>query len=331
MNEHPAIDAGRRQAHRVLLAAACAALSGGARAQSDFPDRPLRFIVPQPPGGTGDVISRLVAQRLGARLGKPVVVENKAGAGGTLGASFVAKAAADGHTLLLASPGFATFGTMFPNLGFNIATDLAPVGMMGSVPVALVVRSESPFKSVADIVAHAKANPGKVTYASAGKGSLSHLLGALFRKEAGLDLNHIPYGGTAPAMNALVSGQVDIFFDPMSGSELIKAARLRALATTTETRSSMLPSVPTMREQGYAVTGSVWLGVMVTAGTPRPIIERLNRELEALLREPEIKLMMEARLVYPDPMGLEQFTQFFANETRLWTRLVVENGINADS
>ena len=270
-----------------------------------------------------------MAQRLGARLGTAVVVENKAG--GTLGASFVAKAPADGYTLVLASPGFATFSSMSPNLSFNVATDLAPVGMMGSVPVALVVRNESPFKSVADIVAHAKANPGKVTCASAGKGSLSHLLGALLRKEAGLDLNHIPYSGTAPAMNARVSGQVDITFDPVSGSEFLKAARLRALATTTETRSSMLPNVPTMKEQGYAVSGSVWLGVMVAAGTPRPIIERLNRELEALLREPEIKQQLEARLVYPDPMGLEQFSQFFANETRLWTRLVVENGIKADS
>ena len=275
-----------------------------------------------------------MAQRLGARLGTAVVVENKAGAGGTLGASFVAKAPADGCTLVLASPGFATFSSMSPNLSFNVATDLAPMGMMGSVPVALVVlvvRSRSPFKSVADVVAHAKAKPGKVTCASAGKGSLSHLLGALLRKEAGLDLNHIPYSGTAPAMNARVSGQVDITFDPVSGSEFLKAARLRALATTTDTRSSMLPNVPTMKELGCAVSGSVWLGMMVTAGTPQPIIERLNRELEALLRESEIKQQLEARLVYPDPMGLEQFTQFFANETRLWTRLVVENGIKADS
>jgi tripartite-type tricarboxylate transporter receptor subunit TctC len=327
----PPFDLGRRRSTQCLLAlAAMPFASAAASAQSGYPDKSIRFIVPQPAGGTGDTVTRIISQRLAARLGKPIVIDNKAGAGGTLGATQAARSPADGYTIVMSSPGFATFESMFPKLSFNPAAELAPVGMMGSVPIALIVRADSPHKTLADFVAHAKAHAGQATYASAGNGALSHLMGAWFASEAGLNMVHVPYAGTAPALTALVGGQVDIYFDPMSSSELLKSGRVRALATTGERRTSMLPTVPTMIEQGYKISGSVWLGVMAPAGTPRPVIERLNRELNAVLQEPEVRNQLEARLVFPDPMGVEQFAGFFAKESQTWNKLVRDTGIKVE-
>ena len=327
-------DPGRRRSAQWMLALASAPLAGAAASAqspaSGYPDKPIRFIVPQPAGGTGDTVTRIVAQRLEARLGKPVVIDNKAGAGGTLGATQAARSPADGYTLVMSSPGFATFESMFPKLSFNPSAELAPIGMMGSVPVALIVRADSPFKTLADFVAHAKAHPGQQTFASAGNGALSHLMGAWFASEAGLNLVHVPYAGTAPALTALVAGQVDIYFDPMASSELLKTGRVRALATTGDKRTAMLPAVPTMIEQGYKVSGSVWLGVMAPAGTPRAVIDRLNRELNAVLQEPEVRQQLEARLVFPDPMGVDQFGGFFAKESQTWNKLVRDTGIKVE-
>jgi tripartite-type tricarboxylate transporter receptor subunit TctC len=321
---------GRRTAALRLLMLLAGAIAGTGHAQDTYPDRPIRFMVPQPPGGTGDTVSRIVAQRLSARLGKPVVVENKAGAGGTLGASAVAKAPADGYSLVLASPGFATFASMYPSLPFNPASELVPVGMMGSVPITVIVRSEAPYKTLADFVAHAKANPGKATYGSAGQGSLSHLMGAWFKSETGIDVTHVPYSGTAPALTAVVGGHIDILFDSGSGTELLKSGKLRALATTNAKRLPALPSVQTTTELGYPVRGAVWLGVMTTGGTPRPIVERLSRELYAVMQEPEVRQQLEQRGVLADPMTADEFARFFANETRVWSKLVRDNGIRAE-
>ncbi len=323
-------DISRRNLNRSLLGMGLAAVSPLGWAQGSYPTQPIRFVVPQPPGGTGDTVCRMVGQRLAARLGKPVVIENKAGAGGTLGAMTAAKSPADGYTIVLASPGFATFETMFPKLTSNPVSELTPVGMMGSVPIALTVRADSPYKTVNDLITHAKAHPGTVTYGSAGIGSLSHLMGAWFKSEARADVTHIPYSGTAPALHALVSGQVDIYFDPMAGVDLVKSGRLRVLATTGDKRSIAMPDAPTMVESGVPVRGSVWLGVMAPAGTPRPIIDLLNRELDTVLREPELKQQLETRLVYPDPMTVDQFSKFFSNEVTVWNRIVRENGIKPD-
>jgi tripartite-type tricarboxylate transporter receptor subunit TctC len=313
-----------------FLATGAAAAAFPALAQDTYPERLIRFVVPQPAGGTGDIVTRIVAQRLAARLGKPVVIDNKPGAGGTLGALAAARSPADGYTLVMSSPGFATFETMYPRLSFNPVRELAPVGMMGSVPVALIVRAESPFKSVADVVAYGKSKPGLMTYASAGNGALSHLLGAWFASDAGLEATHVPYAGTAPALTALVGGQVDIYFDPMASSELLKTGRVRALATTGEQRTPMLPQVPTLIELGHKVSGSVWLGVMVPQGVPRPIVDRLNRELDQILKEPEVRQQLEARLVFADPMGVDQFGRFFDKEAKTWNRLVLQAGIKVD-
>jgi tripartite-type tricarboxylate transporter receptor subunit TctC len=230
----------------------------------------------------------------------------------------------------MASGGFATFETMFPKLPFNPVSRLVPVGMMGAVPVALIVRDDSPFKSVADIVSYAKAHPGKLTYASAGNGALSHLMGAWFANEAGIDAIHVPYAGTQPALTALVGGQVDIYFDPMASAGLLKSGRVRALGTTGKTRTTMLPDVPTMIEQGYKINGAVWLGVMAPVGTPAPVIDRLNHEFDAVLHEPEVRKQLEARMVFADPMSVEQFGRFFAQESRIWNKLVRDAGIKVE-
>lgn len=320
----------RRIVQALLAALAGPTLPPGVRAQEAWPSRPLRFIVPQPAGGTGDVISRIVAQKLSARWGQQIVVDNKAGAGGTLGATAAARSAPDGYTLVLSSAGFATFEQMFPQLVPNPASELVPAGMLGLVPIAIEVRADSPFHALADVVAYAKANPGKLSYASAGIGSSSHLMGAWLRSVAGIDILHVPYAGTAPALTALLGGQADLFLDPMAGSELIKSGKVRVLAVTDAERSPMLPQAATLSELGYAVKGSVWLGVMAPAATPRPVLEKINADLRAVLEDPAVRQQMAARYVAPHPLSLAESAAFFANETRTLGRLVRDNGIRPE-
>lgn len=328
MRKTPPAGPSRRIVNRALLSLAAVAASGAVRAQEGpYPNRYLRFVVPQPAGGTGDIVTRLVGQRLAIRLGKPVVIENRPGAGGTLGASAVAKSTPDGYNLVLASPGFSTFSSLYPSISFNPATDFTPVGMMGLVPVVLLVRADAPFNTLADFIAYAKENPGKTSFSSAGQGSLSHLLGTWFLRETGLDILHVPYAGTAPSLAALIGGQVDINFDPMAGSQLLKSGKVRALATTEPQRSPLLPGVPTMIESGVRVQGSVWLGVMAAAGTPRPIIDKLSKELVAILADSEIRNQLLAYGVQAAPMPADEFAKFYSAEIRTWTKLVQDNGI----
>jgi tripartite-type tricarboxylate transporter receptor subunit TctC len=303
---------------------------GALRAQGAYPDRPLHFVVPQGPGGTGDTVSRLVAQRLAVRLGKPVVVENKAGAGGVLGTAIVAKAAPDGYSLVMASTGFATMEAMYSKLPFKPATDLVPVALMGSLPLAFLVAPDSPCKTVADFVERAKAQPGKSSHASAGIGSLSHLLAAWFKSEAGIRMNHVPYGSSAPALNALLSGQVDMILDPVATSaELVKAGRVRVLATTGTTRSKAI-AAPTLIESGYPVHGAVWLGIMTTAGTPAALIDRLNTDINVVLQEPELVQQLQSRGFDIEPMTAAQFAAFVQSEMTTWSKIVRDNDIKPE-
>ncbi len=299
-----------------------------AHAQAGYPDRQLHFIVPQAAGGTGDTVSRIVAQKLSTRLGQQVIVENKAGAGGTVGSATVAKAKPDGYSLVLASSGYATWKLMFPGMTFNPDTELTPVAMFGSLPFAVLVRPDSRFRNLADFVAYAKTNPGKVNYASAGLGAASHLLTAWLAAEAGLDLTHVPYSSTAPALTALLGGQVDIYLDPVATSApQVAAGKLRVLATTGATRSKVMPDVPTIAESGYPVKGSVWLALMTTGGTPAPVVERLNREVRAVLQDPETRDALQSRGVEVDIMTADEFRSFVANEVRVWSKLVRDNNI----
>ena len=306
------------------LALTCA----GAAAQANFPERQLQFIVPQAAGGTGDVVSRIIAQKLAGRLGQTIVVENKAGAGGTVGSATVAKAKPDGHSLVLASSGFATWKVMYPGMPFNPDTELAPVAMFGSLPFAVLVRPEARYKTLAEFIAAARAEPGKLNYASAGLGASSHLLAAWLAAEANVNITHVPYSSTAPALTALLGGQVDIYLDPVATSVAqISAGRLRALATTGARRARVLPDVPTIAESGWPVRGSVWLAMMTTGGTPAPVIERLNREVRAVLQEADTRDALQSRGIEIELMSVDEFRAFVANETRVWTKLVKDNNI----
>ena len=317
---------------RLLLATLALCATGALHAQngSAYPNRPIRFVVPQPAGGTGDIVVRAVGQRLSERLGQPVVVENKPGAGGTLGAAFAAKAAPDGYTLVLASPGFSTFSAMYKGLSFNPATDFTPIGMMGTLPVLIVTRADAPYQKLSDFMAYARKNPGKAAFSSAGSGSLSHLLGAWFSSSTGLNLLHVPFAGTAPSLTAVVGGQVDINFDPMAGAQLLKAGKIQALASTGERRSELAPNVPTLTELGIPVKGSVWLGVMAPAGLPPAIAERLSQELEATMKEPELRARLLASGVQAEPMSAAEFARFYQADTANLTKLVHDNQVKVD-
>lgn len=321
------ISLGRRTFGHLLLTAAAMTLAT-AGAQPAFPDKPLRLIVPQAAGGTGDTVTRLVAQGLSARLGQPVVVENRPGAGGTVGTGAVARAAADGYTLVLLSTGFATWTTMYPEMPFDPAKDLAPVAMMGSLPFAFLVRSDAPYKTVDDFVAYARQHPGAANYSSAGVGALSHLLAAWFAAEADIQTTHVPYGGTAPALSAMLGGQVDFYFDPVATSAaLVESGKLKSLATTGKQRSPLMPGVPTFTELDLPVHGTVWLGLATTGGTPEPIVERLNREINAVLNDARVREQLEARGVTVEPMTTQAFDEFTRSEVRTWTQLVRQNDI----
>jgi tripartite-type tricarboxylate transporter receptor subunit TctC len=200
--------------------------------------------------------------------------------------------------------------------------------MMGSLPFALLVPAAAPYRTVGDLVAQAKARPGMMNFASTGIGGLSHLLSGWFAAEAGISANHIPYAGSAPALSAMLGGQVDFYFDPVANSAaLVKSGKLRALATTSERRSPVIPSAPTLIESGYPVRGEVWLGWMVAGATPAPIVSRLNREINAVLNEPEVRLQLEAKGLTVTPMSPQAFGAFTASEIKTWTRLARDNGI----
>ena len=318
-------------AARTVLGALALAAATLVAAQGTFPERSIRVVVPQPAGGAGDTVTRIVAQRLAVRLGTPVVVENRAGAGGTLGTAIVAKAPADGYTLVFASTGYATFQAMYPKLTFDPATDLAPLAMIGSVPFLFLVRNDAPFRSVAEMIAFAKAQPGKLNYATAGNGSLSHLLSAWLMAEAGIQMTHIPFSGTAPALGALLGGQVDMAFDPITTSAaLVAAGKARALAVSGGARARGTPNIPTLVESGYPVRGAVWLALMLPAGVPAPISARLNREINAVLQEPEVRAQLQSRDIDIDAQTPEQFSAFLASEIRTWGKIVRDIGIKAE-
>ncbi|HSV78972.1 MAG TPA: tripartite tricarboxylate transporter substrate-binding protein [Ramlibacter sp.] len=316
----------RRAAHRALLALAALAALPPARAQSG----PITFMVPQAAGGTGDTVSRLFAQRLAQRLGQTVVVENRPGAGGTVGSALVAKAA-DSRQLLLVSNGYATWNVMYPRMTFNPQRDLAPVAMMGSVPYTLLVRPDAPFRTLQDLVSYGRSHPGQLSFGSAGLGSLSHLLSSWFTAEAKLDAVHVPYTSTAPALAGLLGGHVQFYCDPVTTAmPQVRGGKARALATTAAQRSSQLSDVPTLMELGYPINGAVWLGIATSSRAPASFVAGIQREISAILREPEMLQQLEARGVAPLSIMGSDMARFLANETRVWTKLVRDNDIKAE-
>ncbi|MDI3305815.1 MAG: tripartite tricarboxylate transporter substrate binding protein [Acetobacteraceae bacterium] len=263
--------------------------AGAVRAQERFPARPLRMVVPFAAGGSTDILARICAQLLNERLGQPVVVDNITGAGGTLGASRVAEAPADGYTLLAGTPGPITINPhLQPRIPYQPLRDFAPVAFVGDSPSVVVVRRDSPIRSIRDLVERAKANPGGLTYASSGVGSFAHLSGELFKWRAGVDLSHVPYRGTAPAATDIIAGRVDVMFENYPSVQgYITSGDLRPLAVGAAHRSALLPGVPTVIEEGVpGYESSSWFGLFTRAGTPPAIIDSLNAAINNGIRQP---------------------------------------------
>ncbi|MFD0669270.1 tripartite tricarboxylate transporter substrate binding protein [Ramlibacter sp. MAHUQ-53] len=270
--------------------AALASVPAFAQAQA-YPSKPIRLIVPFAPGGTTDVLARLVGQRLTTAWGQPVVVENRAGAGATLGAEMVAKAPADGYTLLMGAAHHTIAQNVYSKLSYHFGRDFAPVTVVAMVPNAVVVNANVPAKTIQELVALAKAQPGKLNYGSAGAGTAHHLIGEMFKLRSGTDIVHVPYKGSGPAVADLVGGQVQVMFDTVTSAlPQVKGGKTRALAVTTAKRSSALPDVPALSETvlpGFDV--GTWFGILAPAGTPQPIVDKLNAEIVKIINNPEVR------------------------------------------
>ena len=280
-----------RTAFAALACAGTVATVSAFAADAAYPTKPIKIVVPFPPGGTTDTLIRIVAPRLQQALGQPVVIENKGGAAATLGADFVAKAAPDGYTLLVGATHHTIAQSVFPKLPYQFGTDLAPIGMLALVPNVVVVNAAVPAKSVQEFVALTKASPDKYNYASAGLGSAHHLIGEMFKLETGAKLTHIPYKGSGPAVGDLLGGQVSSMFDTVTSAlPHIKSGKTRALAVTTAKRSSALPDVPTLAESGLSgFDVGTWFGLMAPAATPAPILAKLNAQVTAILKDPSAR------------------------------------------
>jgi tripartite-type tricarboxylate transporter receptor subunit TctC len=276
----------RRFLHLVAGAAALPAVARMANAQA-YPTRPVRIVVPVPPGGALDILARLICQRLTERLGQPFVIENRPGAGTNIGIEAVVRAPADGYTLLLIPQSVTTNATLYENLSFNFIRDIVPIAMISSLPLVMEVTASLPAKTVPEFIAYAKSNPGKISMASGGSGSMSHIGGELFKLMTHIDMLHVPYRGGAPALTDLIGGQVQVMFSPLPESiETIKGGQVRALAVTTATRSRALPEVPTVAESVPGFEASTWQGIGAPKGTSDEIVERLNKEINAALADP---------------------------------------------
>jgi tripartite-type tricarboxylate transporter receptor subunit TctC len=309
-------------------AAALSALPSIASAQA-YPTRPIHLIVGTAPGGPQDILARLMGQYLSERLGQPIIVENRPGAGTNIGTEAVVKAPADGYTLLLVNAASAINATLYAKLNFNFIRDIAPVAGIDREPLAMQLNPLVPAKSIPEFIAYAKTAPGKINFASGGIGAPSHIAGELFKMMAGVNLLHVPYRGAAPALTDLLGGQVQVYFGPIPSSiEYIKTGKLRALAVTTATRSDALPDVPTMGEFLPGYEASTWNGLGAPRNTPVEIIEKLNREIDAGLADPTIKARIAAlggTVFSSTPAG---FGKFIADETEKWSKVIKFAGIN---
>jgi len=316
------------------LAGAAVALSLVSRTASaqPYPNRAVRWIVPSAAGGSPDIVARLIAERISDRLGQPLVIENRPGASGNLGAAAVARAAPDGYTILFVTSTNMINVTLYEKLEFNLIRDIAPVAGTNRVPFVMEVNPSFPAKTVPEIIEFARANPGKINFASAGNGTVQHVCGELFKMMTGVDMTHVPYRGAAAALTSLMGGEVQIMFDALTpGSiEHIRAGRVRALAVTTAKRSEALPETPTVADfvPGYEASASG--GVGVPKNTPPEVIARLNREINAALADPRIKARLADLGGTVLPGSPADFAKLIADETAKWGKVVRFAGIKAD-
>ncbi len=307
------------------------AFAADAIAQS-YPSRPIRFVVPFPPGGGNDIVGRIVALKLAEALGQPVVVDNRAGAGGTIGTDIVAKSPPDGHTMLINNISLAVNATLFAKLPYDTLKDLAPVTLVGRQPNLLVVHPSVPAQSVRELLALAKAKPRQLNYGSGGVGTASHLATELLKLMAHVDLEHVPYKGLGPALTDLIGGQVQLIISTLaSAMPQVKTGRLRPLAVTTLKRSSFFPEVPTMDEAGVrGYEFDTWYGLLVPAGTPRAIVDRLNQETAKALASAAVKEQFAAQGLEAAPRSAGRFGAYLKSEVEKWGKVVRASGAKAE-
>ena len=317
-----------------LLALAGLGITAHAQpAAADWPNKPIRWVVPFPPGGAMDAIARTLGEKAAKSLGQPFVIENKPGAGGNIGADFVAKQPGDGYTMMITSIGMATNKPLYGKLNYDPVKDFAPVSLLAVVPNVLVTNATQPdVKTARDVIAAARKAPGKLTYASAGNGTSIHLAGEVFTSLAQVEMLHIPYKGSGAAVSDLLGGQVNYMFDSITSARPhIESGKLRALGVTTAKRSSTLPNVPTLAEAGvpgYEV--SPWFAVFMPAATPKAIVSKLNKALLDAMKDPEVAKRFET--IGAEPVGStpDELAQHLARESERWTQLITERGIKLD-
>jgi tripartite-type tricarboxylate transporter receptor subunit TctC len=316
---------------RTFVFTALSAFAGLASAQA-WPTKTVAIVVPFPAGGTTDVLARAISNKLSAAIGQPVIVENKPGAGATLGADLVAKATADGHTLLMGAVHHTVASNYYKNLKYSFEKDFAPITTVALVPNVMTVSAKSPYNSVKEVIADAKANPDKLAYGSNGNGTAQHMIGTQFEMETGVKVLHVPYKGSAPLTTDLLGGQVTMSFDTITPVlPFIKEGKLRALAVTTAKRSSTLPNVPTLQEAGVPnVAIGTWFGLLAPAATPKPVIARLNTEIVKIIQSPEFKKQMAD--IGAEPIGNkpEEMAKQIKDETEKFARLVKDGKITLE-
>lgn len=316
-----------RQACLLLLLA----ISAAPALASDYPTRPIKWIVPYPPGGTTDVLARIMAQWLTERLGQQVLVENKPGAGNNIGTEMVVNAAPDGYTMLLVNPANGINASLYKKLSFNFIRDIAPVAGLVRTPNVMVVTKNLPVNSVAEFIAYCKANPSKVNMASSGSGTSTHLSGELFKTMSGCAMTHIPYKGAGPVLTDLIAGQVQVFFDNLpSSAPHIKSGNIRALAVTSATREPSLPDTPTVGDTIAGYEATAWFGVGMPKGSPRDAIERVNAEVNRALADPKMRARLAELGGRPIPGTPEDFGKVIAGETEKWAKVVAASGATVD-
>ncbi len=311
-----------------LIAAPSAWSQAGA-----YPSRPVRVVVPFPAGGTTDILARAIAQRLSEAMGQPFIVDNRPGAGGNLGAELVAKSAPDGYTLLMGTVGTHAINPgLYPKMPYDHIKDFAPVLLVAGVPNILEVNPNVPVHTVAELIAYAKANPGKLNFASSGAGTSIHLSGELFKTMAGVSMQHVPYKGSAPALQDLMGGQVDLMFDNLPSSiALIKGGKLRPIAVTSATRSTALPDIPTIAESGLpGFEASSWFGLLAPAGTPPAIVDKINAEGNKWLASTDAKDKLGSQGAITGGGSPNDFVGHIAAETVKWAKVVKESGAKVD-
>ncbi len=316
---------------RIVLAVLAASLAATAAQAQTWPSKPVRYVVPFPPAGATDILARIMAEKLSGPFGQSVVVENRPGAAGNVGTEFVAKSPPDGYTILQLTVAQSISATLYEKLNYGLEKDLIPVAMIALVPNVMIVNPSVPAKSVAEFIALARSRPGRINFASSGSGTSIHMSAEMFKMLTGVNIVHIPYKGSGPALADLMGGQVDVMFDNLTSSiGLIRSGKLRALAVTTSTRYQELPDVPTVQETVPGYEATAWFGIVAPAGTPREVVMRINGEVNWALAHADVKEKLAQQGALARSWTPEEFGSFIHNEVVKWAKVVKASGAKVE-